>query len=160
MANDVYYSALHWAKKAEASAQRAEAGAQAPGRIVQIGFDGVMENGALVFRHVPGGAEIPYQLLDDHEYEVDMAYAELDSLSSDTPMFIKNGDDTVTFVSALHRSSVDYATVGDMAPVARYDETTGYRWLFKAAYKITPAGTKVLLLYPVAATSTTVTYWE
>ena len=159
MANDVYYSALHWAKKAEASAKRAEQGAQAPGRIVQIGFDGAMEDGKLVFKHAPSGVEIPYSLLDDYEYEVDMLYDSVDDLPSDLPMVIKNGANTITFVSALHRSADEPATVGDMAPVSRKDNI-GYRWLFKAAYKITPAGKHVLLLYPVAATSTTITYWE
>lgn len=160
MANEqVYYSALHWAKKAEASAKRAEQDAQAPGRIVQIGFDGAMEDGKLVFKHAPGGTEIPYNLLDDYEYEVDLLYDSADGLLSDTPMVIKNGANTVTFVSALHRSAEEPATVGDMAPVMRKDNI-GYRWLFKAAYKITPAGKHVLLLYPVAATSTTITYWE
>ena len=159
MANDVYYSALHRAKKAEASAKRAEQGAQAPGRIVQIGFDGAIEDGKLVFKHAPSGVEIPYSLLDDYEYEVDMLYNSVEELPSDLPMVIKNGANTVTFVSALHRSSETPATVGDMAPVMRKDNI-GYRWLFKAAYKITPAGKHVLLLYPVAATSTTITYWE
>lgn len=151
MVETVYYSALHWAKKAEASARRAEQGAQAPGRIVQIGFDGAMEDGALVFKHAPSGVEVPYGLLDDFEYELDLGYAELESLSSSTPMYIKNGSDTVEFVSALHRDSTTHATVGDMSAVMRYNDVTGYRWLFKAAYKITPAGTKVLLLYPVVA---------
>lgn len=159
MTEPVYYSALHWAKKAEASAIRAEQGAQAPGRIVQIGFDGAIEDGKLVFKHAPSGVEIPYSLLDDYEYEVDMFYNSTEELSSDLPMVVKNGDNTITFVSALHRSSDEPATVGDMAPVSRKDNI-GYRWLFKAAYKITPAGKHVLLLYPVAATSTTVTYWE
>lgn len=63
-------------------------------------------------------------------------------------MVIKNGSDTITFVSALHRSSETPATVGDMTPVMRQDNDS-YRWLFKAAYKITPAGKKVMLLYPV-----------
>lgn len=166
-----YYSALHYAAKAEKSATSAADSAraaqtaaaqasQASGKIIQIGFDGAMEDGKLVFKHAPSGVEIPYSLLDDYEYEVDMAYSELNSLPSNTPMYIKNGSDIVTFVSSLHRSSTEYAKVGDMAPVMRYDNATGYRWLFKAAYKVTPAGTKVLLLYPVAATSTTVTYWE
>lgn len=165
-----YYSALHYAAKAEKSATSAADSAraaqtaasqasQAPGKIIQIGFDGAMEDGKLVFKHAPGGVEIPYSLLDDYEYEVDMFYNSTEELSSDLPMVVKNGDNTITFVSALHRSADEPATVGDMAPVMRKD-SIGYRWLFKAAYKITPAGTKVLLLYPVAATSTTITYWE
>jgi hypothetical protein len=43
------------------------------------------------------------------------------------------------------------ATVKEMESVSRYNADTGYRWLFKAAYKVTPNGTKVLLLYPVIA---------
>ena len=166
----VYYSALHYAAKAEKSAtsaansaRTAQAAAsqasQASGKIIQLGFDGAIEDGKLVFKHAPSGVEIPYSLLDDYEYEVDMLYDSVDELPSDLPMVIKNGANTITFVSALHRSADKPVTVGDMAPVMRKDNI-GYRWLFKAAYKITPAGKHVLLLYPVAATSTTITYWE
>ena len=155
-----YYSALHYAAKAEKSATSAANSAQAAqtaaaqasqvsGKIIQLGFDGVMEDGKLVFKHAPGGVDVPYELLDDYEYEIDMAYAGLENLPASTQMVVENGEDIVTFVSALHRSSVVPATVGEMAPVARFDAVTGYRWLFKAAYKVTPAGTKVFLLYPV-----------
>lgn len=165
-----YYSALHYAAKAEKSATSAANSArtaqtaasqasQSSGKVIQLGFDGAIEDGKLVFKHAPSGVEIPYSLLDDYEYEVDMLYDSTEGLSSDLPMVIKNGANTITFVSALHRSSETPATVGDMAPVSRKDNI-GYRWLFKAAYKITPAGKHVFLLYPVAATSTTVTYWE
>lgn len=164
-----YYSALHYASKAEKSATSAANSArtaqtaasqasQASGKIIQIGFDGAMENGSLVFKHAPAGVELPYQLLDDYEYEIDMAYSELGELPSDTTMYVKNGNDNITFVSSLHRSSTEYVKVGDMSPVMRYDDKTGYRWLFKAAYKVTPSGAKVFLLYPVV--STTITYWE
>ena len=165
-----YYSALHYAAKAEKSATSAANSAQtaqtaasqasqASGKIIQLGFDGALEDGKLVFKHAPSGVEIPYSLLDDYEYEVDMLYDSVEELSSDLPMVIKNGANTITFVSALHRSSETPATVGDMAALSRKDNI-GYRWLFKAAYKITPAGKHVMLLYPVAATSTTITYWE
>lgn len=158
----VYYSALHYASKAEKSATSAADSAQiasnaaaqasqASGKIIQLGFDGAMENGSLVFKHAPGGVEVPYELLDDYEYELDLGYGNLESLSATTPMYIKNGSDTIEFVSALHRDSTTHATVGDMSAVMRYNAITGYRWLFKAAYKITPAGAKVLLLYPVVA---------
>lgn len=170
MALEIFYSALHWSKKAERfatsaanSARTAQTAAaqssQASGKIIQLGFDGAIEDGKLVFKHAPSGVEVPYELLDDYEYEVDMFYNSTEELSSDLPMIVKNGPNTITFVSALHRSADEPATVGDMAPVMR--EVDGnYRWLFKAAYKITPAGKHVLLLYPVAATSTTITYWE
>lgn len=156
-------SAQGYASSSENSARIAQEAAsqasQASGKIIQLGFDGAMEDGKLVFKHAPSGVEIPYELLDDYEYEVDMLYSSVDELSSDLPMVVKNGANTITFVSALHRSADEPATVGDMAPVSRKDNI-GYRWLFKAAYKITPAGKHVLLLYPVAATSTTITYWE
>ena len=165
-----YYSALHYAAKAEKSATSAANSAktaqtaasqvsQASGKIIQLGFDGALEDGKLVFKHAPSGVEIPYDLLDDYEYEVDLLWDSDVTISQNTPMVIKNGANTITFVSALHRSADEPATVGDMAPVSRKDNI-GYRWLFKAAYKITPAGKHVLLLYPVAATSTTITYWE
>lgn len=149
MANDVYYSALHWAKKAEASAKLAADLAQTEGKVIQLGFDGSIQDGQLVFKHAPGGVEVPYQLVDDVEYELDLAYnGDLDSL---TTMTVKNGADNITFVSALHRSSTEPARVADMDAVMRYDAATGYRWLFKATYKIAPNGAKVFLLYPVVA---------
>lgn len=147
-----YYSALHYAAKAEKSANLAEQYAtqatQFSGKVIQIGFDGFMENGRLVFKHSPAGVDIPYDLLDDHEYEIDMAYSGTD-LANDVELVVKNGADTINFVSALHRDSTTPVTVKDMKSVMRYDERTGYRWLFKAAFKITPSGNKVLLLYPV-----------
>ena len=149
MADEVYYSALHWAKKAEASAKQAADLSQTSGKVVQIGFDGTLSNGVLIFKHAPGGTEIPYELVDDVEYEVDLNYADTGSLADTVQIQVKNGSDTINFVSAIHRSSTTPATVGDMKAVMRFDSSTGYRWLFKAAYKITPAGAKVLLLYPV-----------
>lgn len=149
MADEVYYSALHWAKKAEASAKQAADLSQTSGKVVQIGFDGTLSNSVLVFKHAPGGTEIPYELVDDVEYEVDLNYANTGSLADTVQIQIKNGSDTINLVSAIHRSSTTPATVGDMKAVMRFDSSTGYRWLFKAAYKITPAGAKVMLLYPV-----------
>lgn len=154
-----YYSALHYAAKAEKSATSAANSAeiaqeaaiqssQASGKVIQIGFDGSMENEQLVFKHSPAGVDIPYDLLDDYEYEIDMAYSGTD-LADDVELVVKNGTDTINFVSALHRDSSTPVTVKDMKSVMRYDERTGYRWLFKAAFKITPTGSKVLLLYPV-----------
>lgn len=156
-----YYSALHYAAKAEKSATSAANSAQiaqtaaaqasqASGKVIQLGFDGAMEDGKLVFKHAPGGVEIPYDMLDDYEYEIDMAYSGLEELADDLQMYVKNGDDNVTFVSTLHRDSSSYVTVGEMKSVMRFNSDTGYRWLFKAAYKVTPTGVKVLLLYPVA----------
>lgn len=166
----VYYSALHYAAKAEKSATSAANSArtaqtaasqasQTSGKVIQLGFDGAIEDGKLVFKHAPSGVEIPYSLLDDYEYEVDLLWDSDVTISQNTPMVVKNGSDTITFVSALHRSADEPATMSDMNPVMRQD-SGNYRWLFKAAYKITPAGKHVFLLYPVAATSTTVTYWE
>ena len=151
MAEETFYSALHWAKKAEASAKLAAENAQSGGKLLQLGFDGSMENSQLVFKHAPGGVEVPYQLVDDVEYELDLAYSELSELPSATQMIVKNGNDTLTFVSAEHRSSTEPARVADMDAVMRYDATTGYRWLFKATFKIAPNGAKVFLLYPVVA---------
>ena len=158
----VYYSALHYAAKAEKSATSAANSAktaqtaaaqasQASGKIIQLGFDGTLEGNLLTFKHAPAGVEIPYELLDDYEYEVDLSFQAVGELPQDTQMVIKNGADTITFVSALHRDSTTPATVKEMQSVARYNTDTGYRWLFKAAYKITPSGTKVFLLYPVIA---------
>ena len=157
MAEDIFYSAKHWAKKAEKSAIMSEKHSQASGRIIQVGFDGTLEGDTITFKHAPGGREVPYDLFDDYEYELDLSFQAVGELPVDTKMVVKNGNDMITFVSAVHRDSTVPATVSDMAAVMRYNEVTGFRWLFKAAYKITPAGTKVFLLYPVV--STTITYW-
>ena len=157
-----YYSALHYAAKAEKSAKSAaksaEAAAdsvtqasQASGKIIQLGFDGTLANGVLTFKHAPGGVEVPYNLQDDFEYELDLAFANTANLPTNTQMAIKNGNDTIRFVSALHRDAATNATVADMDAVMRFNSSTGYRWLFKAAYKVTPSGAKVFLLYPVVA---------
>lgn len=157
-----YYSALHYAAKAEKSAtsaaKSAEAAAdsatqasQASGKIIQVGFDGTLANGVLTFKHAPGGVEVPYNLQDDFEYELDLAFANTANLPTNTQMVIKNGNDTIRFVSALHRDATTNATVADMDAVMRFNSGTGYRWLFKASYKVTPSGAKVFLLYPVVA---------
>lgn len=150
MANGVYYSALHWAKKAEASAKQAAEFAQKEGEVIQLGFDGTMEDGKLVFKHAPAGVASPYQLVNNVEYEIDLAYNEIGDLPNLTEIVVENSNDTIGFVSALHRDTITNATVADMDAVMRYNSSTGYRWLFKATYKITPSGAKVFLLYPVA----------
>lgn len=165
-----YYSALHYAAKAEKSATSAADSAQiaqtaasqvsqASGKIIQLGFDGAIEDGKLVFKHAPGGVEVPYDLLDDYEYEIDLLWDSEVVIPQNTPMVIQNGSDIITFVSALHRSADEPATIADMVPVMR-ESNGNFRWLFKAAYKITPAGKKVFLLYPVAAQSVSITYWD
>ena len=152
MANEeVFYSALHWAKKAEASAKLASELTQSGGKLIQLGFDGVMEDGVLVFKHAPGGIDTPYQLVDDVEYEIDLAYNETGDLPNLTEIAVQNGGEIIRFVSALHRDAMTNVTVADMEAVMRYNSSTGYRWLFKAAYKVTPSGAKVFLLYPVVA---------
>lgn len=151
MAEDVYYSALHWAKKAEASAKLAVENAQSGGKLLQLGFDGSIEGSQLVFKHAPAGVDTPYQLVDDVEYEIDLYYPSTGTLAETVKMQVKNGTDVINFVSAMHRDSTTPATVGDMSAVMRFDASTGYRWLFKAAYKIAPNGAKVFLLYPVVA---------
>lgn len=151
MAEETFYSALHWAKKAEASAKLAVENAQSGGKLLQLGFDGVMENDQLVFKHAPAGVDTPYQLVDDVEYEIDLYYPSTETLADTVKMQVKNGTDVINFVSAMHRDSTTPATVGNMSAVMRFDASTGYRWLFKAAYKIAPNGAKVFLLYPVVA---------
>lgn len=154
---ETFYSALHWAKKAEKSARLASELSQSTGKVIQLGFDGSFENGELVFKHAPGGVELPYDLYDDTEYEIDLAFSQTGELSNLTKMYIKNGNDKIVFVSAQHRSSTENARVADMEDVMRYNESTGYRWLFKATYKITPSGDKVFLIYPVIAKKDTST---
>lgn len=151
MAAETFYSALHWAKKAEASAKLAADLAQTEGKVIQLGFDGSMQDGQLVFKHAPSGVEVPYQLVDDVEYELDLAYNETGDLPNLTEIVVENGNDTIRFISALHRDATTNATVADMDAVMRYNSDTGYRWLFKATYKIAPNGAKVFLLYPVVA---------
>jgi hypothetical protein len=154
MANDVFYSAKHWAAKAEKSAVTAERYAQSQGKITQIGYDGTLEEGMITFKHAPNNIEVPYNLFDDYEYELDLSLPITEELPKETRIVVKNGDDFVTFVAATHRDSTTQITVEEMSSVMRYNDDTGYRWLFKAVYKVTPSGQKVFLLYPVITPKT------
>ena len=151
-----FYSALHYAAKAEKSAiAAAEAADRAQsasgttsGKVIQLGFDGTTVRTGLEFKHAPSGIEIPYTLEENQEYEIDLLFNGTLPTGS---MYIKNGNDTINFVSALHRDSTQNVNIADMEQVMRYNTATGYRWLFKAVYKVTPAGNKVFLIYPVIA---------
>lgn len=151
-----YYSALHYAAKAEKSATAAaeaadRASAVVSGKVTQLGFDGSISGVDLVFSHTPSGVEIPYVIEENKEYEIDLAFN--GTLTSDIKfMYVKNGEDTIQFVSALHRT-LDRVSLKEMQQVMRFNEDTGYRWLFKAVYKITTSGSKVFLLYPVVSAS-------
>lgn len=156
-----YYSALHYAAKAEKSAiAAAEAADRAQsasggtggvsGKVIQLGFDGTIVRTGLEFKHAPSGVEVPYTLEENQEYEIDLAFNGTLPLHT-SGIYIKNGSDTINIVSTLHRDSTKHVRIGDMEQVMRYNSDTGYRWLFKAVYKITPAGNKVFLIYPVIA---------
>lgn len=135
---------------AEAADRAQSASGTTSGAVIQLGFDGTTVRTGLEFKHAPSGVEIPYTLEENQEYEIDLAFN--GTLPSDTSgIYVKNGDDTINFVSTLHRTSTDYVKIDDMKQVMRYNADTGYRWLFKAVYKVTPAGNKVFLLYPVVA---------
>ena len=133
---------------AEAADRAQSASGTTSGKVIQLGFDGATVRTGLEFKHAPSGVEIPYTLEDNQEYEIDLLFNGTLPTGS---MYIKNGNDTINFVSTLHRTSTDSVDIDDMKQVMRYNADTGYRWLFKAVYKVTPAGNKVFLLYPVVA---------
>lgn len=155
------HSSRTYAEQAEKSAiaaaeaaDRAEAATGGTGgvsgKVIQLGFDGARVRTGLEFKHAPSGVEIPYTLEENQEYEIDLAFnGTLPVYTSG--IYIKNGSDTINIVSTLHRDSTKYVRIGNMEQVMRYNSDTGYRWLFKAVYKITPAGNKVFLIYPVIA---------
>lgn len=116
------------------------------GRLSQIGFDGTLANKVLTFTH-----STEYTLLPNTEYEVDLLFAAAGELDDDVSIVIMNGDTEIKLVSSLDRDITTPMTVASMRQVMRYNIDTGFRWLFKAAYKVASDNSKVLLLYPVVA---------
>lgn len=142
-------------KSAIAAAEAADRAQSASGsgstKVLQLGFDGTTVRTGLEFKHAPSGTEIPYTLEENQEYEIDLLFNGTLPNPTGSGMYIKNGSDTINIVSTLHRDSTKIVYIADMEQVMRHNSDTGYRWLFKAVYKITPAGNKVFLIYPVIA---------
>ena len=116
------------------------------GKVQQLGFNGTLTGKILTFTH-----NTEYTLLPNVEYEIDLLFSTAGELDSDTTLKIMNGDTELKLINSLDKDITTGMTVASMSQVMHYNAETGFRWLFKAVYKIASNNEKVLLLYPVVA---------
>lgn len=116
------------------------------GKVQQLGFNGTLTGKILTFT-----PNTEYTLLPNIEYEIDLLFSTTGELDSDTTLKIMNGDTELKLINSLDKDITTGMTVASMSQVMRYNAETGFRWLFKAVYKIASNNEKVLLLYPVVA---------
>lgn len=120
--------------------------AQKTGAGLSLGFDATLASGVLTFTTTD--AE-PYTLQENYDYEIDLHFPAAGTLDDTIKMVVENNSETVQFVALTHTNPAESITVGDMKQLMYYDAETGFRWLFKARYKITSTGVKVFVIYPV-----------
>ena len=112
------------------------------GKVVQLGFNGVLENNVLTFNP----DQDPYEINAGYEYEIDLLFPAAGVLPDSTRMVIKNGTDTVQIVNVRHADASNPITYGDMKQICRYDAGIGWRWVFNARYAVTDTGVKVFVM--------------
>lgn len=112
------------------------------GKVVQLGFNGVLENNVLTF--TPD--QDPYEIKTGYEYEVDLLFPAAGVLPDNTPMVIQNGTDTIVIVNVKDADASSAMTYGNMKQMCRYDAEVGWRWIFNARYAVTDTGVKVLVM--------------
>ena len=112
------------------------------GKVVQLGFNGVLENNVLTFNP----DQDPYEINAGYEYEIDLLFPAAGVLPDSTQMVIKNGTDTVQIVNVRHADASTPITYGDMKQICRYDAEIGWRWVFNARFAVTDTGVKVLVM--------------
>lgn len=112
------------------------------GKVVQLGFNGVLENDILTF--TPD--QEPYEVKEGYEYEVDLLFPAAGVLPDDTKMVISNGTNTIQILNVKHADANSSMTYGAMKQMCRYDAEIGWRWVFNARYAITDTGIKVLVV--------------
>lgn len=132
--------------KDDSAAMTALKVASQAGKVQQLGFNGTLTGKILTFT-----PNTEYTLLPNIEYEIDLLFSTAGELDSDTTLKIMNGDTELKLVNSLDKDTTTGMTVASMSQVMRYNAETGFRWLFKAVYKIASNNEKVLLLYPVVA---------
>ena len=116
------------------------------GKVQQLGFNGTLTGKILTFT-----PNTEYTLLPNIEYEIDLLFSTAGELDPDTTLKIMNGATELKLINSLDKDIITGMTVASMSQVMRYNVETGFRWLFKAVYKIASNNEKVLLLYPVVA---------
>lgn len=126
--------------------------AQKTGAGLSLGFNATLADETLTFVTTD---ETPYTLQENYDYEIDLHFPAAGTLSDTIKMVVENNDDTVQFAALTHTDPSESITVGDMKQLMYYDAETGFRWLFKARYKITSTGVKVFVIYPVIAKDST-----
>ena len=132
--------------KDDSAAMTALKVASQAGKVQQLGFNGTLTGKILTFT-----PNTEYTLLPNIEYEIDLLFSTAGELDSDTTLKIMNGDTELKLVNSLDKDITTGMTVASMSQVMHYNAETGFRWLFKAVYKIASNNEKVLLLYPVVA---------
>ena len=132
--------------KDDSAAMTALKVASQAGKVQQLGFNGTLTGKILTFT-----TNTEYILLPNIEYEIDLLFSTAGELDSDTTLKIMNGDTELKLINSLDKDITTGMTVASMSQVMHYNAETGFRWLFKAVYKIASNNEKVLLLYPVVA---------
>lgn len=124
--------------------------AEKTGAGLSLGFNATLANETLTFVTTD---TTPYTLKENYDYEVDLHFPAAGTLSDTIKMVVENNNDTIQFVALTHADPSEPITVGTMKQLMYYDAETGFRWLFKARYKVTSTGVKVFVIYPVIAKS-------
>ena len=132
--------------KDDSAAMTALKVASQAGKVQQLGFNGTLTGKILTFTH-----NTEYTLLPNVEYEIDLLFSTAGELGPDTVLKIMNGDTELKLINSLDKDITTGMTVASMSQVMRYNAEIGFRWLFKAVYKIASNNEKVLLLYSVVA---------
>ena len=106
-----------------------EAGAPA-GSIIQIDLTGTLANNVLTFSPKVGEE---YTLSNNTQYEFDLLFpaSTITGDLDDTVEFVINdGTNTYHILNTLHDTTITNATYKDMCQYKKYDDNTGFRWVF------------------------------
>lgn len=113
------------------------------GRGIQLGFNGTLEGNVLTFETTDPS---PYTLRHNYDYEIDLLFQAVGVLSDDVEVVIKNGSDYINIVNVLHDDPTTHITVGDIRQLMKYNDVSGWRWVFMARYAVTANGNKVFVM--------------
>lgn len=117
------------------------------GRVVQLSFNGVLEDNVITFKPTEGGS---YDIRQGYEYEIDLLLEAVGDIDNPS-MIILNGGKACTILNAIHTDPSGLLSVSDLAQVQEYDVDTGFRWIFRAKYVELQSGFKVFYMErPVA----------
>lgn len=121
--------------------------ANAVGKGLEVGFDGTLEGNVITF--APPESTGAYNLKEDYDYIVDLSFPAVGTLDDAVEMEIENDSEVIQFFTINHTDVTTSATVADLKDVMRYDEATGYRWVFRARCHITSSSSiKCFVILP------------